>query len=144
MRSRKRLWIAVGALCALALGIGWLARPEDELAGVMRLHPRVKVDYEPNRPREIFLTEYDFWAPVAQVMAAVPGRKRPSGPIGVMDSNPMGATYEIAVPSGRRVSLWDYRELETSDRSTCILLVFGDRRPWYQRAWSRMKYRLGL
>ncbi|MFI5385988.1 MAG: hypothetical protein ACHQ50_07690 [Fimbriimonadales bacterium] len=39
MRSRKWLWIACGALCALAVGVAYLARPSDDLAFLEQWQP---------------------------------------------------------------------------------------------------------
>ena len=41
MKRRAWLW-AAAALCALTLVLAFLARPEDELAGIRALHPRVR------------------------------------------------------------------------------------------------------
>ncbi|MFI5384832.1 MAG: hypothetical protein ACHQ50_01820 [Fimbriimonadales bacterium] len=134
MRSRKRVWIGLGALCALALGIGWLARPEDELAGVMRFHPRSQdapgIDLA---TRATFgATLFTFTASPREVVAAVPGHKelRWGG-------------IQIVLPSGRRSKFIEGSSASQAGE-TCALLVCDDPRPWYQRAWSRMRYRLGL
>lgn len=123
-KSRKWYWIAVSAFCALGLGVAFLSRPEDELAGLMRFHPAVS---------RLGMTEvYAFVSPPSAVLAAVPGQR------GIID---MGVT-DIELPSGRD-ALFVAGDSGQAEQ-TCRLIVSIDDRPWYEQAWSRIKGRLGL
>ncbi|MFI5385994.1 MAG: hypothetical protein ACHQ50_07720 [Fimbriimonadales bacterium] len=126
MMSRKRLWIAVGALCALAVGVAYLARPEDELAAMMRLHPTIE-----NLGLEA--TAFTFPSGSTHVLASIPGPRVPY-PL-IHDHAPL---LEIILPSGR------IGDFYSGKHGTCQFVINGPDAPWYQRAWSTIKHRLGL
>lgn len=146
MKSRKWLWIGFGALCGLAVWVGWLARPEDELAGMMRLHPGDKPFRGGFFSRNDVATEYDFRASTASVLAALPGSKRATGRQSLVLMVPplMSFTYEVRLPSGNVAMVADCSGSNTFEGTTCIAIVFASDRPWYERAWSTIKCRLGL
>jgi len=143
VKSRRWIWIAAVALCAFAAAIGYLARPVDELAGVMRLHPKVRL-VPGSLFHDVVEAEYDFDAPTSAVLASLPGSKSKSSPVEFGNYKPAGNAYEVRLPSGTRVLLGDYSAVDLTGRPKCVMFAPVDRRPWYQRAWSTLKSRLGF
>lgn len=138
MKSRKRLCIAFGALCALAVLVGWLARPEDELAGIMQLHPTIEVRGNPNEgPVD---TVYSFRVSPFEVARAVHGRirePRVSG-VGAPDAS-------LELRNGRFLDVLNLSShTHRPDGIKCVVYYQPDDWPWYDRAWATIKYRLGL
>jgi len=135
-KSRRWDWIAVGAFCAVGLGIAFLVRPEDELAALRQFHPTVEYD-----PVSAHVTDregvtfYTFTAPEAQVLSAIPGTRT-----GYVRVNTL-----IDLPGGRK-AIFANRRMDIGDgrRQTCCLTVYDDHRPWYEQLWSRVRGRLGL
>jgi len=138
VKSRKWVWIGAGALCAFVLLCGYLARPVDELAGLMRLHPHVEV-YPPLPGPPAFGYEageaFCFTQSQAEVLALMPGRK-------VMD---FGYELVYRLPSGRDALFCrSLAPSRTALGETCAVRIFDDNRPWYRRVWATIRSRLGL
>lgn len=133
MKRRRWLFWFFGALCALTLAIGYLARPEDELAGIMRLHPYVESGFPPGKVPEPGedAKDYYFTTPIKDVLAALPGQKRAAV-----------QGYLIALPSGRFARLIDPAIRERGE--TCVVWVFGSGDAWYLQTWRTIKRRLGI
>lgn len=129
--------MGLGGLCALATLTGWLARPEDELAGVMRLHPRIRATdpvYGPDAK------EYDFDAPVSKVVAMLPGSKS------LRWRNGGSFSYRVCLPSGKTGDFNRYEEFFGLPYS-CSLVIYGSYQPtppWYEQTWSTIRWRLGI
>jgi hypothetical protein len=136
VRRRKWLVWTFGIVCALALGLGFLARPEDELAGIRRLRPTTKPYKDPFSELDpgdrVPGTEYDFVSDPSVVKAALPGTwyagKHPHN------------TFAFQLPSGRRGI---FTILDSGAKpTTCTWLIFENPNPWYQQAWENIKHRL--
>lgn len=134
MRSRRRLWIGFGALCALAVGIAYLAPPDDEFALIHRLSPHESSDSE----YHIF----SFDAPIDRVCDAVEAsaaqkeafhQVRPGQQVLIV----------LHLPGRKHATLFGPYP-QGKNGPTCEVWITGDDRSWYQRAWSTFKYRLGL
>jgi hypothetical protein len=141
MRRRKGLWIGFAALCLLSLAVGWLVRPEDELAEAMRLFPPGKHPFHDNKGA-VTGTDYFFIDTSDTVLRTLPGRRKfPT------KGHPLAAGYnvvEIELPSGRRAVL-DCWVPGPHEEKSCRLSVYEDApKPWYTRAWLTLKHRLGL
>ncbi|MFI5385993.1 MAG: hypothetical protein ACHQ50_07715 [Fimbriimonadales bacterium] len=134
MRSRKRFWIAIGALCALAIAIGYLARPEDELAGLRSLNPKEEVRYDSPERREL---TFSFHAPPEVVLTKLPGVKGAQG-------TPYISNVMYSLPSKDSFILVSGQDWNRNTGSTCIVDFFEWKRSWTERAWSAIKHRLGL
>jgi len=116
-----------GGIVLFAVAIAFLVRPEDELAGALRLKPDIAVIREFGPPNPL-ITCYRFAQSPGVVLAALPGTKGPYNP----------ATEEkIDLPSGRRATL-------VSLGSTCYFDIVADNRPWFVRMWASVKHRVGL
>jgi len=135
MKPRKWLWIAAAALCAFAVLIGYRAHPVDELVGIMRLQP-VIYNYKQEPGDDQRVTGYTFTAPPSSVLAAIPGQKT-----GLPTDPGVAQSFDVVLPSGSRAYL--YVATFPDEHKTCVLTVFS-RLPWYERAWSWIKSRLGL
>jgi len=139
MKSRKWLWGTVAGFCLLALCVGYLARPEDELASLRELRHTEEfvVPVKPFPPR----TDFDFMVDPSVVMANLPLPPN-STPDQFLASRRKGHAFTFR--SGTRFMFF----VDTPDFPgggvTCGLAVYADSRPWYQRAWSMIKYRLGF
>ncbi|MFI5385992.1 MAG: hypothetical protein ACHQ50_07710 [Fimbriimonadales bacterium] len=131
--------VKIASVLLFLICVGYIAgnmipahlRPEDELAGIMRLHPRVEVSHP--TPDDAF-TSYDFVQPMAAVLDSLPGKKRL-----YYDE---GTHYEVVLPSGNTATVTDTRPLDPP--TTCTVVILAPDAPWYQRAWSAIKHRLGL
>ncbi|MFI5384807.1 MAG: hypothetical protein ACHQ50_01695 [Fimbriimonadales bacterium] len=141
MKSRKRLWIAVGSLCALAILVGWLARPEDEFRTLRSLHPIGERSY-PNEALDATDWIFSFKATPGLVMARLPlpPHAKPADYIGwnqKIYEFPSGNTFVFDIDGGLD---------RIGPPLTCEvgLREFHRKRAWYQRAWSTIKNRLGL
>jgi hypothetical protein len=137
MRWKKWLWIGFAALCAFAVAIGYLRRPEDELAGVNSLHPVVQRAPEYLKPPGSHLY---FREQSPAVLRLLPGRRLGTESTQGIDSSTV--TTDLELPSGRRASLTEAHSNYEGD--SCVLVVYDDSRPWYTRAWLTLKHRLGL
>lgn len=133
IKSRKRLWIVIGALCALAVGIGYLARPVDEFAVLRSLQPRNESVSSWPGDSKIWTFEFDGHSKEQEVIDSLPISRRLS------DYEPVGAIVpQVTLPSGNGLSIffWDYSrfDVEIHERHPA---------PWYQRALATIKHRLG-
>jgi hypothetical protein len=136
MKRRRGLWILIGMACLLAVGVGWLAWPEDELSAMMRFHPRVRIYDPPGWPPHVAVTEHLFFASPAAVLASIPRSK--------LIQDPHAPRYLIDLPSGQQASFWRGESLVFGDGASCQVDTYPDERPWYQRSWATIKQRLGL
>lgn len=141
MRRRRWPWFLLGILLATSVGIGLLARPEDELAGMLRLHPQVSVvDGDRVFGARYAGTRYEFTQPPAEVAKSVPGNRGPTSTFSGIDT--WDAETEIELPSGRTAIFLDLRGLNFPPH--CAVIIHSDYRPWYQRVWATVRHRLGL
>lgn len=153
MRSRRRLWWCVLGTCiVLAIGVGFLARPEDELAWVAAYHP--KVDIVAN-PGGTLTTSYGFGV-LPVVIAAELSRYRP------VHHGMFPAWQSFELPSGRKAIIVEQIDLRVRGESKdpvsgvltatedpprwvkCRLNVEEPLIPWYAIAWNNLKRRFGL
>jgi len=114
-----------------------MARPEDELARMMRLQPRVRP--APNAQVGPGAIEYDFRSSPSVVLASIPGV--------VNNRWRHGASFSsyIDLPSGRLGQI-DYFAPGVGGY-TCVVFIGPSRtpqRPWYRKAWLAVRSRLGL
>ena len=139
MRTRIWLLCVSGPLCALALAIGYLARPEDEYAFLRKFRPTESIEhgpielpsaglaYPPPRHGELTLRRFRFNADPAAVGSSFRENIQVSE----------FGFQTFSLPSGREgIFLW-------SD-GKCSAVVNETEGPWLQGAWSRIKRRLGL
>lgn len=138
MKFRWRL-VVFGAVCLLAAGNGYLARPEDELAGIKRFHPKT---HWAKGFGDIPTGTWFVFEESAPVMAQfLPGRRLGSRNDGGIDT--WTEVTDIELSSGRTARLLDYHNVFSMNRR-CTLIVGDDLRPWYAKAWSAIKRRLRL
>jgi hypothetical protein len=124
----------------LALGLGWLARPEDEYAGLRALHPREEVIIDqfarglPPSTRRVF----SFTVPSERVVAIV--KSFPQSPF----TGAHGSWSGWDFPSGNSMGMI-IDERPSPGKETCWVTVFENPPgPWYQVAWQSLKRRLGI
>jgi hypothetical protein len=134
MRRKKWLWLGFAMLCALAVAIGWLAKSDDDLAGLEPLHPSVTMHVLNS---QVVSTEYGLHVPATAVLAAL-RCKSVKDITGGRTAPPRG--YDLVLPSGRKALLTEF----AITQPYCVLLLDGDYWPWYARAWITLKRRLGF
>jgi hypothetical protein len=70
------------------------------------------------------------------------------GPALYFNNRARGAVYVIETPGGQNLTLVDFGELNIvqgqEDALSCKVMVPIDNRPWHQRYWAVIKFRLGL
>jgi hypothetical protein len=136
---RRRLWVWVfGGFCLLALGLGCLARPVDEYAGLRALHPREEV----TSPSGV------------EGYSAVRSFQFDVAPVAVRQRLPkFGRTVTGVVSTGNGMfasgnEFFFVQPLSINPRfpeSTCIIQVYETRPgPWHEVAWRTLKMRLGI
>ncbi len=130
MARRKWLWIGGSALFSLSIGIGFLARPEDELAGILQLHPAAK--------REGASLWYSFTDSSGAVANSINHRDYDS----TYSCGEGANCQDIILPSGRGATITKMEPPENGVRTT--LELPDDNRPWYERAWTTIQHRLGI
>lgn len=141
MKLRKWLWIGAGTLCAVALVMGYLARPANELGEVMRLHPTIlDTKFSEQDIPDYEGTWYVFSQSAAHVSKLIPGKRSKTTRTVVIDT--WNDVTPIELPDGRRARLSESGGADP--RTGCLLIVHSDNRPWYQKAWATLKSRLGL
>jgi hypothetical protein len=133
---RHRIWFTFGTVFVFAVGVGYLVRPDDELAGMLRLHPSIDSSVPGT-------TVYFFSGPPSQVLASLPGTQEPKMTLssalysrwGV--GKPTFDVVETILPSGR--------EAFVSDQAKGCEVCLDNREPaWYWRAWSTIRFHLRL
>lgn len=134
MRRRKWLWIGAGAICALAVLIGYLVRPLDRFAALRKLAVKEEVflDTDLNAPRVFSVHRFYFDIPIADVRPLLPGSVTPG-----ISWNPGEEFYDL--PDGASIQL-----LQSVPFHKCLAQTNEQVRPWYQQAWSAIKIRLGM
>jgi hypothetical protein len=125
------VWV-FGGVCLLALALGWLARPEDEYAGLRALHPVEKVVTSLEGTSIRF-----FYFKVAPSSVKHAVEKFAHG-----DSN-FAVHYEAA-PGAVPLRFDPYGPAAVPG-ATCSVTVFeGPPETWYEKTWRHMKRRLGI
>ncbi|MFI5386000.1 MAG: hypothetical protein ACHQ50_07750 [Fimbriimonadales bacterium] len=121
MKSRRRLWLAVGAVCFCVAEAAYVARPPDDFADLRRFHPMESVS-----GGDPYLIA-DFEVPPDQVRAA----------LGI----PPGREGYITLPNGDQVCLLvfstDFRPWTCSVEAPPLDYSLDG-------FWTRYKRRLGL
>jgi hypothetical protein len=143
VKPRKWLWWIGGGTCVLAIALGYLVRPDDELAAMMQFHPSVQHSGKSSA------TTYTFQStPSSQVLASIPGKRLHLGAAVYAARHPYGEIYSIDTPSGQHLLLYGFdrpgKTTGLEDARSCKVMVPIDNRPWHQRYWTVIKYRLGL
>jgi hypothetical protein len=134
MKSHRRLWWVVGAMFIFSVAVGYLARPEDELAGLTRFHPRIEIqEWDPGINSTTM--SYSLTAPLGQVLAALPGTKNRSDLVDNINND----AYDVVFPSGRKARAEGPRHGLWSR-----VLIFDRHLPWYSAAWLNIEHRLGF
>ena len=132
-RRKTFLWVSI-AFALLTAALRLLAVPIDPMAAVLRFKHRTEPatgvlrdvgELVPGRM-------YHFEDDPAKVLAAIPGKK-----------TRVGGQTEIMLPDGASAELVEWNS-GTGQPVTCTLLLFDDRRHWYQRSWSTLRSRLGF
>jgi hypothetical protein len=108
---RRWVWIGVGvSLMVIGCGAKRLksaakaGKPVDELAGVMRLHPKVICIH--GQSGWVSSTELVFSQPVEAVIAAMPGSKfGSSGPVVTLKGKPIGSRFLWHTPMGKEIGI---------------------------------------
>lgn len=128
MKLRKLRPVLFGVLLALGVAGVCLARPEDELAGLVHFHPLIRQEQEG--------TEFEFQEPFKEMLAALP-----DGPPETGHGERM-RVYEFELPGGQRADLSD--DSPGWSRSGGCTLFVEKPGPWYRQAWCTIKHRLGF
>lgn len=133
MKSRKRLWLGLGALCALAISAGWLTRRDDadELDALQALRPDGWEFYKDDQENSHWQMRYNH-VPAAQIVDAVGiGRGR-------IHATHYGSVAVCWMSSGRMLSVLEYPATWTD------VQVYQPRaQPWFERAWLSLRFHCG-
>ncbi|MFI5386002.1 MAG: hypothetical protein ACHQ50_07760 [Fimbriimonadales bacterium] len=133
-RKRRRLWCAFGAICLLAIAIGYLTRPEDDFAYLRVLHPTEELRQQ--GPRD-GVRVFTFPMTFNDVRPYLRGRVVGTG-------TGLGAHSEAYIED-RVLEDGTPAMFEGSPYAKpCILTVAVKQSTWYERAWLALKRRLGL
>jgi hypothetical protein len=137
MRRRKWLWMGFAALCAFAVVVGYLARPEDdfEVAALRAIHPK----HEEVQTRDGLRSwSMEFDLPAAEI------QRRASFLHGIPVTRSGGLGGLIFFPKPIGTGLLCAIEDYPAERRSRVRITEGLPLPWFTRSWFTLKYRLGL